>query len=554
MSVPQAQSNINLAAADGAGQRFSGATVLALEALTSDVNGVAVGTLGTTTDSGSLYRCTSATALGSTWEPVSGLWNVLDFGADPSGVADSATAIQNALNRAVNSTRIAAQTGRGEVFGPEGTYLIGATLIVPHGVTFRGVGGASALDTYGTKIRLADNSDVDMIRFTADASGFVHDTHLLWLALDGNKANQAAGHGVNALDAGGAGVIPGQNFRIQDCAIRNVFGDGIRITRRALPFLLKDCMIWDCDGFGFNLTPSEPACQIVTFENLSLDDNEDGGIHIDNTNGSGADVFVFRSLKLEKSQNARQDNHIILEDMQTATVVVSGASLIEAGAVAAAASFIRIEGASQPGYIQFEGVDTRNGTTPVIDDQVSGETVPALVKCGVYQPAVNFTAGTLVGSPLLHLFNTSGALDTKRTRISQSATALEVFGLKDSGATGGKLFTATKSAENWRDLQMNTMFVEANAQAADGDTTPSVAGINELRTANTGPTSITFLDDGLVGQEVTIIMTDANTTIVAAANMKLAGGVNFVGTADDVITLRRIAGGVWVEKSRSVNA
>ena len=47
--------------------------------------------------------------------------NVLDFGADPTGIADSTSAIQAALNQAVAN-------GGGTVFAPSGTYLIAGVL------------------------------------------------------------------------------------------------------------------------------------------------------------------------------------------------------------------------------------------------------------------------------------------------------------------------------------------------------------------------------------------------------------------------------------------
>jgi hypothetical protein len=86
---------------------------------------------------------------------------------------------------------------------------------------------------------------------------------------------------------------------------------------------------------------------------------------------------------------------------------------------------------------------------------------------------------------------------------------------------------------------------------ANGDTTPSVLNADTLTFSNAGATSVTTFDDGLPGQVIRCRM-DANTTLVQGATMKLAGGVNFVGTALDMITLVNI-GGAWHECARSVN-
>lgn len=83
------------------------------------------------------------------------------------------------------------------------------------------------------------------------------------------------------------------------------------------------------------------------------------------------------------------------------------------------------------------------------------------------------------------------------------------------------------------------------------DATPSVAGAEVFSTANALATTITQFDDGFDGQNITVKV-DANTTVQHNANIKLAGGVDYVGTANDTITLVRISS-VWYEKARSVN-
>lgn len=86
----------------------------------------------------------------------------------------------------------------------------------------------------------------------------------------------------------------------------------------------------------------------------------------------------------------------------------------------------------------------------------------------------------------------------------------------------------------------------------DADTTPSVAGGNWFKEANTGATVITALDNHYAGQEIIILFTTGNTTIQDGANLQLAGGANFVGSANDILTL--ISDGTTLyEKARSVN-
>jgi hypothetical protein len=90
-----------------------------------------------------------------------------------------------------------------------------------------------------------------------------------------------------------------------------------------------------------------------------------------------------------------------------------------------------------------------------------------------------------------------------------------------------------------------------------GDTTPTVGlGMEYVGVANSGAINITSLDDGVGQQKVTLGFADGNTTLKhATGNLRLAGGVDFVSTSRDVVTLiYSSAAGQWWESGRSVNA
>jgi hypothetical protein len=86
----------------------------------------------------------------------------------------------------------------------------------------------------------------------------------------------------------------------------------------------------------------------------------------------------------------------------------------------------------------------------------------------------------------------------------------------------------------------------------DGDTTPTVLGVSHMVIANTGATSITNFTNSVDGQILTLLFNDSNTTITRN-NAYLSGGVNFVSTNNDTLTLIS-NGGLWYEVSRSVNS
>lgn len=74
---------------------------------------------------------------------------------------------------------------------------------------------------------------------------------------------------------------------------------------------------------------------------------------------------------------------------------------------------------------------------------------------------------------------------------------------------------------------------------ASTDATPSVGFGGKrmaFKTANAGATTVTMFDDGVTGQEITVLFEDANTTIdFTGTNLKGNAGADFVGADGDVM-------------------
>lgn len=64
------------------------------------------------------------------------------------------------------------------------------------------------------------------------------------------------------------------------------------------------------------------------------------------------------------------------------------------------------------------------------------------------------------------------------------------------------------------DAAADELKVQLAATATNLDATPSVAGISLLIVSNTGATSVTNFDDGAEAQELEVLFTTANTTVV----------------------------------------
>jgi hypothetical protein len=83
--------------------------------------------------------------------------------------------------------------------------------------------------------------------------------------------------------------------------------------------------------------------------------------------------------------------------------------------------------------------------------------------------------------------------------------------------------------------------------------TPSVAGYNRFNMAYAAPTNVTNFANGYDGQEIELLFTTVST--LKNTNFVLSGAADFVGSASDVVVMRKMAAAAnrWVEKSRSVN-
>jgi parallel beta-helix repeat protein len=149
-----------------------------------------------------------------------GVFNVLDYGADPTGATESTTSIQAALNACDSGT----------VYIPQGYYLTG-TLIIPNdNVTIKGAG------KYLTTLQLKDDADMGSACGNLINVLGKHNFEISDIALDGNKLNQtkidtrdgvpnATSSGIFARDT--VAYQGTNNFYVHDCYIYDFAKTGI---------------------------------------------------------------------------------------------------------------------------------------------------------------------------------------------------------------------------------------------------------------------------------------------------------------------------------------
>ncbi len=172
--------------------------------------------------------------------------NVLDYGADPTGVTDSTNAFNDALQATTPFAQVVSQT----VYVPPGIYKISNTLYVRAGCTLQGAGGTSSRITgNGATIARYIRIGYGLINGvpTSDGSGLsptVRDLFLLNGTGTGIDCAGQAGYRISgcwfslsgtAINAGGADGI------ITNCFIDTSTFNGIQIVGSRI--LISDCLL-----------------------------------------------------------------------------------------------------------------------------------------------------------------------------------------------------------------------------------------------------------------------------------------------------------------------
>jgi hypothetical protein len=124
------------------------------------------------------------------------------------------------------------------------------------------------------------------------------------------------------------------------------------------------------------------------------------------------------------------------------------------------------------------------------------------------------------------------------TNVVISANSFSQCGTAD--ITLNSVGTNTQIANNFTDRS------NALTAAASLPVTPAASMFTVA-----GATGITSLATGVAGQTAMLVFS-STPTLTHSANLLLDGAVNFVASANDVLTLRCLGAGVWTEQSRAV--
>jgi hypothetical protein len=200
-----------------------------------------------------------------------------------------------------------------------------------------------------------------------------------------------------------------------------------------------------------------------------------------------------------------------------------------------------------------------NSTTNGIIGNVIGASANTGADCGIYLSGTDGPTGTATvanGSNTIanNVISTEN-LTHELYAYSETAGGVVSNVLKGNTFLGQAKFWMNAPAAQFVDVEGNSL-LNYLCRSADSlpftnaDATPSVAYGKYFRCVNSAPTSITFFDDGRIGQEI-IVKIDTNTTIVHDNSyIRLRGDANMTGDANDMICLRLIST-IWYEQWRN---
>lgn len=388
--------------------------------------------------------------------PVDWLNVVTQYGADPTGVADSTTAIQGALN--------AVPSGGGTVYIPDGIYLITSSLTFSvSGTKVLGAGWGSQIRYDGTVVTAGAFKMVDTTTRRCNIS---------WIRISQTNAS-AAGTAIEAsyfvdsaiehvlIDAGGSGVAPliGISFNssttfynlVSDCRV-NCSGAnsiGIRFDGGANSNVARNCRIIP-DG-----AVSSSIGVYVNAKSIDLD-------HVDIENSAGTGISVGatgHACTIIAPYLEANGTNLLLASGANAPTVISGT--VEAGTTAD----ITDNGALTPMFLNLrsssggEHAYTKAAVTNLFQPSDQG------LIAWTYDPisATNTSAPSLgvvqlVKVPLRYATTVSNVL-LQLTATGTLTTSQNFAGLYNSGGT--LLSSTADQTTAWGSTGLKTMALTA---------------------------------------------------------------------------------------------
>lgn len=245
--------------------------------------------------------------------------NVRTFGAQGDGLSDDTVAIQRAIDGAY------ARNGN-VVFFPSGIYVV-SQIILKQGISLSGSGINPPPHGLGTVLQQKPGTDLDLILSDQLPRGYHHWSVISNMRLVGANRTKLSS-GIRFAAATGEGM------KFEHLLIGNFARDGIQVIG-GVPFYAEDIHLFHNGvgsgmGYGLDIASkgSDPS-QTYELSMISGDDNMTALIHIGAGGGIGNhQAYLIEGVKAEKHTKGRQNDVIVVDDMNGTPVVIMGAAAV----------------------------------------------------------------------------------------------------------------------------------------------------------------------------------------------------------------------------------
>jgi hypothetical protein len=241
--------------------------------------------------------------------------NVRAFGARGDGVADDTPAVQNAIDEA------SARKGS-IVLLPPGIYII-SQITLRAGISLIGSGINLPGHGLGTILQQKPGTDLDLIVSDQPPSGYHHWSVISNMSLVGASGTKLSS-GIRFAAATGEGM------KFEHLLVEKFARDGIQVTG-GVPFYAEDVHLFgngvgSGSGYGLHIKGGGAIpSQTYVLSMISGDNNETGLIHLEGASGIGDhQSYLIQGVKAEKHIKGRQNDVIVVENMNGTPVVILG--------------------------------------------------------------------------------------------------------------------------------------------------------------------------------------------------------------------------------------
>ena len=503
------------------------------------------------------------------------IFNIFKYGADTDSSTDDTPYIQAAIDAAQNASGGIVYISEGYVFKvtTDGTlYNVGANyktplLISESNITLEGGGTLYFPNWTRQKSPAESGYDVQAFIVIGDTAENVENVHIKNIKFLGTKDTSDRGwYGADVptgcVQLGTSLNDYGVNYSgVQNCFFENLGGQGIT-QNGALGY--EDSLIYNWGNYvinnvitnsaysGINSSSSGSRDCIVAFNRIF---NVDGGIEWAGMSGSISNNIIYNARNYGIAINGAQYDslYVTVKDNELYYCGNSEEDSLYSSTIAVQDptynSYIIIEGnLIKNAYGQ--GISVVGGTSHNIDilrNKVDGfgfdaegrtSGVPSLQMAGIVAGNydninvgynwVKSLAGANDSCGYGILTGGGSSSDTWTDyNVVEGTFDIAGFGLASSLGDAGSGTNNIVGQNNInittkkKYLGHNVAGNEALPLFTNGDTSPSVAGSDIWVTNNAGSTTITTFDDGYIGQEVTILFVDANTTISDNSNIDI---------------------------------